>query len=63
VRVPRAGIDIVLTPVLADQELALSGGGVSYWEGAVDVTTPDQPARRIGVGYVELTGYAGTVAL
>jgi len=52
-----------LTPVLADQELALSGGGVSYWEGAVDVTTPDQPARRIGVGYVELTGYAGTVAL
>jgi predicted secreted hydrolase len=63
VRVPRAGIDIVLTPVLADQELALSGGGVSYWEGAVDVTSRDQPARRVGVGYVELTGYAGTVAL
>jgi predicted secreted hydrolase len=62
VRVPRAGIDVVLTPVLADQELALSGG-VSYWEGAVEVTSQDRPARRTGVGYVELTGYAGTVAL
>jgi len=63
VRVPRAGIDVVLTPLLADQELAAPAGGVSYWEGAVDVTSPERASRRIGAGYVELTGYAGTVAL
>ena len=64
VRVPSAGVDVVLTPILADQELALtSGGGVSYWEGAVDVSDAGRPAARVGTGYVELTGYAGTVAL
>ena len=63
VRVPRANVDVVLQPLLADQELALPSGGVSYWEGAVDVVDPQRGAARIGVGYVELTGYAGTVTL
>jgi predicted secreted hydrolase len=64
VRVPQAGVDVVLTPTLADQELALtSSGGVSYWEGAVDVASAARPSATVGVGYVELTGYAGTVAL
>jgi predicted secreted hydrolase len=64
VRVPRAGIDLVLRPVLADQELALTTGEeVSYWEGAVDVQAASRPGTQAGAGYVELTGYAGTVTL
>jgi predicted secreted hydrolase len=64
VRVPQAGVDVTLTPALLDQELAFtSAGGVSYWEGAVDVSDSAHPGSPAGVGYVELTGYAGTVAL
>jgi predicted secreted hydrolase len=44
-----------------DQELAGTSSGVSYWEGAVDVR--DAAGALRGVGYVELTGYAGTVAI
>jgi predicted secreted hydrolase len=60
VRVPSAGLDLTLVPVLRDQELADTAGGISYWEGAVDVSDTSSGARR-GVGYVELTGYAGAV--
>jgi predicted secreted hydrolase len=54
-RVPAAGLDLEVTPVLADQELDLA---VRYWEGAVRVrgTTDGRPVA--GRGYVELTGYA-----
>jgi predicted secreted hydrolase len=62
VRVPGRGIDVVLAPTLVDQELADRGGGVSYWEGAVDALDP-ATHRAIGLGYVELTGYAGAIAL
>jgi predicted secreted hydrolase len=62
VRVPSARVDVTLVPVVRDQELANTGGGVSYWEGAVDVNETGS-GRRIGVGYVELTGYAGAVSL
>jgi predicted secreted hydrolase len=48
-------------PQLEDQELWFPGsastdgiGAMAYWEGAVSVT-----GDRTGVGYVELTGYAG----
>jgi predicted secreted hydrolase len=48
-------------PLLDDQELWFPGtssttgvGAMAYWEGAVGVT-----GDRTGVGYVELTGYAG----
>jgi predicted secreted hydrolase len=61
VHVPAADIDLELRPVLDDQELS-NPGGISYWEGAVDVIDP-ATRRPIGVGYVELTGYAGSIAL
>ncbi len=61
VRVPSAGVDVVLKPTVLDQELAGTTGGISYWEGAVDVS--DVHGRRSGAGYVELTGYAGAVSL
>jgi predicted secreted hydrolase len=61
-RVPSAGVDVRLVPVLADQELAVAAGGISYWEGAVDVRETGS-GRALGVGYVELTGYAGALSL
>jgi predicted secreted hydrolase len=62
VRVAGAGLNVVLAPVVLDQELANTVGGVSYWEGAVDVRD-GVSGRSLGVGYVELTGYAGAVSL
>jgi len=60
--VPSAHVNVVLTPELLDQELANTVGGVSYWEGAVGVRDAVS-GRPAGVGYVELTGYAGAVSL
>jgi predicted secreted hydrolase len=54
-RVPAAGVDIEITPYLADQELPVS---VAYWEGAVKVAGSRSGATLAGSGYVELTGYA-----
>ena len=61
VKVPSANLDVVLRPILDDQELSNSTG-ISYWVGAVDVLDPDTQ-KLLGVGYVELTGYAGNVSL
>jgi predicted secreted hydrolase len=67
VTVPRAGVALVVEPLLDDQELQTF---IRYWEGAVRVNgtagvnaTPGADGRsgvrRVqGFGYVELTGYA-----
>jgi predicted secreted hydrolase len=47
--------ELVLTPVLADQELAFDR--TAYWEGAVDVVGTLDGRETAGEGYVELTGY------
>jgi predicted secreted hydrolase len=56
-QIPSAGLDLHITPYLADQELPLT---VTYWEGAIKIggTADGRPAS--GSGYVELTGYAET---
>lgn len=54
VTVPSQGIDLIVEPVMANQELDVT---VRYWEGAVDVSSPS--GAVLGRGYVELTGYAG----
>jgi predicted secreted hydrolase len=52
-RVRSDDLDLVLTPLLRDQELdTRATTGQVYWEGAVSVT-----GTRTGRGYVELTGY------
>lgn len=62
VRVPGEGLDLIVEPVLADQELVTGGAaGVSYWEGAVRVNGASPGAAVTGHGYVELTGYAGRI--
>ncbi|HSD28914.1 MAG TPA: lipocalin-like domain-containing protein [Vicinamibacteria bacterium] len=54
VRVPSAGLDLLVEPRLDDQEMRTS---FVYWEGAVRVSG-SSPAASSGQGYVELTGYA-----
>jgi predicted secreted hydrolase len=55
IRVPSAALDVVVTPLLRDQELDLS---VRYWEGAVRVSGTLDGRAVGGSGYVELVGYA-----
>ena len=60
--VPGRQADLTVTPALADQELRLTKmGALDYWEGACDTrgTVAGQPVT--GVGYTELTGYAGAL--
>jgi predicted secreted hydrolase len=61
VRVPDAGLDLVVEPTLPDQELVTRVTGVAYWEGSVRVRGRAAGRDIAGVGYVELTGYAGRV--
>jgi predicted secreted hydrolase len=48
----RARLDVVVRPLVPDQELDLS---FRYWEGAVAAAAPD--GAPAGSGYLELTGY------
>jgi len=58
VAVPKFGIDLVLRPLLRDQELVTKGSTrVTYWEGAVDVSGSSGNVATRGSGYVEMTGY------
>ncbi len=56
VRVPSAGLDLDVRPILPDQELNLT---FRYWEGAVNVIgrAGGREGAVAGHGYVELTGY------
>jgi predicted secreted hydrolase len=54
IRVPSAGLDVVVTPLVAEQELDLA---VRYWEGTVGVEGTVDGRRLGGTGYVELVGY------
>jgi predicted secreted hydrolase len=58
VRVPEEELVLQVEPYLADQELQ---GSVVYWEGAVRVHGERAGVRVQGAGYVELTGYAGSM--
>jgi predicted secreted hydrolase len=58
-RVPAEGLDLEVTPLLADQELDVS---FRYWEGAVAVAGSRRGAAVSGRGYVELTGYTEATA-
>lgn len=56
--VPSAALSITVTPHLADQEMDVS---YVYWEGAVRVEGTRGGRPVAGHGYVELTGYAGSM--
>lgn len=54
-RVPALALEVVVQPVLPDQELRTLP---PYWEGAVDVSGERAGRHISGRGYVELVGYA-----
>jgi predicted secreted hydrolase len=60
--IPGEGLDLTLTPTLADQEVrAGAPAKVSYWEGQVQIQGRREGGHVTGRGYVELTGFAGGV--
>ena len=58
VRVPSAGLALDIKPHLADQELDVS---VRYWEGAVQIRGERNGRAVSGNGYIEMTGYTGSI--
>jgi predicted secreted hydrolase len=60
--VPGAGIELNVTTPLEDQELRTARStGVTYWEGAVDAAGTIAGRNVSGRGYLEMTGYAGSM--
>lgn len=54
------GLELEVQPLLLDQELIThQSTGVVYWEGAVAIRGERMGGEVEGLGYVELTGYAG----
>ncbi len=62
ITLPQHGYHLTLTPTLADQELSAgSAARFIYWEGQVQITGSRKGQPVSGRGYVELTGYAGSL--
>ncbi len=60
-RVSAGGQTWELAPLMDDQELdSRATTGAIYWEGAVQVT---REGKRVGAGYLELTGYGGRLQM
>ena len=57
--IPSSGIDLRATPWIAAQEMQVS---FVYWEGAVRLEGTSQGVSVAGSGYIELTGYAASIA-
>ena len=59
-RIPSLGYELDVEPVFESQEMMTDDTtGISYWEGAVDVSGSRERTSVRGHGYVELTGYVG----
>ena len=58
ISVPQLDLSLSLEPFLPDQELSVS---FAYWEGAVQVEGSRAGQQVAGHGYVEMTGYAGSM--
>jgi predicted secreted hydrolase len=58
VDIPQLDLSLTIKPYLADQEMDVS---YIYWEGAVEVNGNLKNVPISGSGYVELTGYAGSM--
>jgi predicted secreted hydrolase len=64
IAVPRLGIELEEHTALAAQEMAgKTKIAPSYWEGAITLAGHREKIPLAGVGYLEMTGYAGTVKL
>jgi predicted secreted hydrolase len=58
VTLPTFSVALELRPLMNSQELVTRGStGITYWEGAVDVSGSFNSVAVSGSGYVEMTGY------
>jgi predicted secreted hydrolase len=58
ISIPSQDIVLEIEPWLPDQEMRLS---VTYWEGAVRISGTSRGVDVSGNGYIEMTGYAGSL--
>ena len=61
IQVPKAQLVLDVTTPLDNQELSTEGAGISYWEGVIDVKGTSGAAPIAGRGYLEMTGYRGSL--
>ena len=62
IQIPSAAIDLTVAPMVSDQELnTQKSTGIIYWEGAVTGKGTSGGKAVSCDGYVELTGYAGSL--
>ena len=58
IQIPSLDLILKIQPLLADQEMNLS---YSYWEGSVEIEGQRGQQILSGYGYIELTGYSGSM--
>jgi predicted secreted hydrolase len=62
IRVPSEQLELRVTTPIDDQELTLlPSTGIAYWEGMIDVAGTSAGAAVTGQGYLEMTGYHGSL--
>ncbi len=62
VTVPSQRVELEVTTPVSDQELSLiPSTGIAYWEGLIDVAGTSGGAAVTGSGYLEMTGYHGSL--
>ena len=61
ISVPAQQLALDISTPLQNQELVTKGSGVAYWEGLVDVAGTSRGAGIQGKGYLEMTGYKGSL--
>ncbi len=62
IAIPAKELRLVVAPLVANQELVTKGStGITYWEGAVTGSGTSAGRQVKCEGYVELTGYSGSL--
>ena len=61
ITVPAQQLSMVVTTPLPEQELSTTAAGIAYWEGLVDVAATSRGQPVSGHGYLEMTGYKGSM--
>ncbi len=59
--IPGEGLTLTVSTPLANQELLTLGAGVAYWEGMVQLAGSARGRPVTGRGYLEMTGYKGSL--
>ncbi len=59
--VPGHDITLHVTTPMSEQELVTEAAGIAYWEGMVDAQGSSAGAAVSGRGYLEMTGYRGSL--